>query len=187
MNLMDAIFRRRATRAYRHFPVGDEVIHALLRAAVMAPSAMNLQPWSFVLVKGTERLRHVSGQARAYMLTNRDAALPASLKATLEDPAFDLFYGAPALLVVCATSPAQQAAEDCAMAAQNLMLAACEHQLASCCIGLARGWLDSAAGRSALGLPAEWIPIVPIALGYAAEEPPAPARREPLLHVAGDD
>lgn len=47
MELMRAITSRRAVRDYTDALVPPEEIRALIEAAVLAPSARNLQPWSF--------------------------------------------------------------------------------------------------------------------------------------------
>ncbi|MGD0532557.1 MAG: nitroreductase family protein [Methyloceanibacter sp.] len=72
MELLEAIKGRPAVRDY----TGEDVAHAKLRelidAAIHAPSAMNQQPWSFVIVKNQALLAEISGKAKAYLL---DASL----------------------------------------------------------------------------------------------------------------
>jgi nitroreductase len=51
MNVTEAIFARRAIRAYSSREVDEATIRMLLRAAVQAPSAMNRQPWLFSIVQ----------------------------------------------------------------------------------------------------------------------------------------
>jgi nitroreductase len=58
------------------------------------------------------------------------------LSGLLRDPYYQLFHGAPVLVLILATSDGQQAAEDCCLAAQNFMLAACGEGLGTCWIGL---------------------------------------------------
>ncbi len=43
--MLDAIRKRRSIRKYTDKPVSDEALEELLRAAMQAPSARNLQPW----------------------------------------------------------------------------------------------------------------------------------------------
>lgn len=47
---LDVIATRTSVRAYRDCPVGADTVELLLRAAMAAPSAMNRQPWAFVVV-----------------------------------------------------------------------------------------------------------------------------------------
>ena len=47
---LDVIMTRTSIRAYRDCPVGADTVELLLRAAMAAPSAVNRQPWAFVVV-----------------------------------------------------------------------------------------------------------------------------------------
>jgi len=53
-DVLDAIARRHSVREFRPDPVPDEILIALLDAARQAPSAMNVQPWEFVVVRRPE-------------------------------------------------------------------------------------------------------------------------------------
>jgi len=53
-DVLEAIRRRHSVRKFDPAPVPDEVLLALLDAAHHAPSAMNLQPWEFVVVRRPE-------------------------------------------------------------------------------------------------------------------------------------
>ncbi len=57
-------------------------------------------------------------------------------RSMLEDTACHIPHGTPALVVMCATTTEQQAAEACALAAQILMLAAHARGPGTYCIGL---------------------------------------------------
>lgn len=58
MNVLEAIKTRRSIRGYKQDPVPKEVIREILAIASRAPSAMNTQPWEFVVVAG-EPLRKI--------------------------------------------------------------------------------------------------------------------------------
>lgn len=58
---LDVIMTRTSIRAYRDCPVGADTVELLLRAAMAAPSAVNRQPWAFVVVDDRELLRELSG------------------------------------------------------------------------------------------------------------------------------
>ena len=60
MDVMDAIFQRRAVRHYTPADVPPRVLQELLRAAVQAPSPLNAQPWSFAVFCGRRRLAALS-------------------------------------------------------------------------------------------------------------------------------
>ncbi|WP_124064865.1 nitroreductase family protein [Clostridium sp. E02] len=57
---MKEIFNRRSIRKFTDQPVESEKIDKLLRAAMQAPSAMNRQPWEFIVVKKKDTLTKLS-------------------------------------------------------------------------------------------------------------------------------
>lgn len=63
MELIEAIKARRSIRKFKSDPVSDQEIKALLEAARLAPSGVNMQPWRFVVIKsdqGRERLNEAT-------------------------------------------------------------------------------------------------------------------------------
>jgi nitroreductase len=185
MEALDAIYHRRAVREYTGEMPDEQLIQSLIKAAVQAPSAMNLQPWAFAVVRGRERLRKIADRAKAHLLKAMATASPlAAYRDMLTDDAFDIFYGAPVLIIVCATAPG--ASEDCALAAQNLMLAAHASGLATCWIGFARPWLNEAEAKKELGLPATYAPVAPIIVGYAKGAAVPHPRRDPEIISIGE-
>jgi nitroreductase len=179
MELMDALRSRRACRAFEDEPVNAEAIEKLVEAAILAPSAMNMQPWAFVVIDGRARLHEMGVEARRAALEHLPEASP--LHGHLSDQSFEIFHGAAALIIVCATDDQRQAAEDCCLAAGNLMLAARGLGLGTCWIGLSRPWLDLPAVKAKLGIPAEWQPVAPLVLGHPRHQPPATHRNRPKL------
>ena len=186
MDINEAISGRRSARDFTDKAVDDETIRRLIDAAVRAPSASNEQPWTFTVVRDQALLDRVSEEAKSYLL----AALPAGpesdrRRASLTDASFQLFYHAPALIVISGSSQRRWVAEDCALAAQNLMLAAYSSGLGTCWIGLAQSYLNTATGKDALGLPSSWVPVAPIIVGYPKAETPPVARLEPEIRWVG--
>jgi nitroreductase len=166
MDLLQAINERRSVREYTDEPVSDAVLRQLIDAAIQAPSAINQQPWCFVVVKNPRLLAQISDQAKAYLLKASLGAPAHPFRDMLNDPKFDIFYHAPALIVIAAAQPTDWAVEDCALAAENLMLAAHAAGLGTCWIGFAQHWLGTPEGKAALGLPASYSPIAPIVVGH---------------------
>lgn len=186
MQIMDAIYRRRAVRAYKAEPVRDELIHALIEAAVQAPSAMNRQPWRFTVVRDQRLLDRVSRGAKRHLLEH----MPPDdgedqLAETLRDPDFQIFYHAPALILISAVRERSWGIEDCALAAENLMLAAVAHGLGSCWIGFAQSWLQLPEGKAALGLDDDCLPVAPIIVGHPEFAPPPVERVKPQIRWIG--
>lgn len=187
MDVLEAIRGRRAVRDYLDEPVGAELIAAMAEAAVWAPSGMNRQPWRFHVLEGRAALAECSTQAKAAML-DEAARRPeiAAVRGLLEQPDFDIFYNAPALIVVCATEPDEMATKDCCLAAQTLMLAAHARGLGTCWIGFSEAWLNGPQGRARLGLAEGARAVAPIIVGHPANRPPPPERRAPdIRHATG--
>ncbi len=166
MELMQAIRERRSVREYTGEPVSDATLRELIEAAIQAPSAINQQPWCFVVVKNPRLLAHISDRAKAHLLKASLGAPAHPFRDMLNDPKFDLFYGAPSLVVIAVAQPTDWAVEDCALAAENLMLAAHGAGLGTCWIGFAQHWLGTPEGKAALGLPSSCTPIAPIVVGH---------------------
>lgn len=183
MDIIEAIYGRRSVRNYKPDPIIREWVEALVSAAVQAPSAMNLQPWAFFVIEGRGALSEYAERAKRHLLETLEPSSPLyHYRGQLSEPDFDIFYGAPLLIVIAATSAAPQSVEDCSLAAQNLMLAAYREGLGTCCIGFARPWLNLPQTMAELGIPEAYVPVLPIVVGYPeAAMPPVP-RRRPELH-----
>lgn len=181
MNVREAIYGRRAVREFTAKPVDEELLRQLIDAAIQAPSAVNQQPWLFTVVRNKELLARISSEAKSHMLKTSPAALASHhFLPALSDPKFDIFYGAPVLIVISAAA-GPWTIEDCALAAENLMLAAHAAGLGTCWIGFAKGWLEAPEGKSILNLPATHIPVAPIIVGHPKSATPAVSRTAPRI------
>ncbi|HEY0182388.1 MAG TPA: nitroreductase [Rhodopila sp.] len=186
MDLAEAIAGRRAVREYTTDKVDQSAILRLIDAAVQAPSAVNQQPWTFTIVRDPLLLDHISRDAKAYLLANMAPTPNAGrFRAMLSDPAFHIFYHAPVLILIAATSDGPWYAEDCSLAAENLMLAAYGAGLGSCWIGFAQHFLNTSEGKAALGLQATWVAVAPIIVGHPNAVPPPVPRKEASIRWIG--
>lgn len=172
MELIEALYGRRSVRAYSDEPVSRETLEALMQAAVQAPTAMNLQPWAFGVIQGVDRLKDYSDRTKAHLLDNLDS-LPGleQYRDFFADPETNLFYGAPALVVIYAKPGGATPDFDCAMAAQNLMLAAYDQGLGTCWIGFFSFLLNQPAVKQELGVPQDWRAIASIIIGRVSAAP----------------
>jgi nitroreductase len=59
--VFDAVRTMVAVREYADTPVPDEVVTRIVEAAHLSASAMNKQPWHFVVVRDRERLQQLAG------------------------------------------------------------------------------------------------------------------------------
>lgn len=174
---------RRSIRRYLPTPVPTEWIETLLTAAIWAPSAHNRQPWRFVVMTETAvkiRLATAMGEKlRADLLADNQ---PETFIAKEVGRSYDRLTNAPVLILLCLSmvdmdsypDPVRQqnerlmAVQSCAMAGQNLLLAA--HAL-----GLGACWLCAPlfcpeVVQQTLALPLDWEGQSLITVGFPAEE-----------------
>jgi nitroreductase len=186
MDVNEAIYGRRSTREYATDAVDDETIRRLIDAAAHAPNASNEQPWAFTVVRDQDLLDRISQAAKAHMLATLSPGPNAErYRISLVDPDFHIFYHAPALILISGTAQGSWVVEDCALAAENLMLAAHAAGLGTCWIGFAQGYLNTPEGKGALGLPGAWVPVAPIIVGRPTTVPDPRARKEPEIRWVG--
>lgn len=181
MELIEVMKTRRAVREYTDARVDRRTVERPLGAAVLAPSAMNLQPWAFAILLDQERINNYARRAKDWLLSNVSQVAESACH-ILDDPNFVLFYHAPALVIVLAKSSDAQAAEDCCLAAENFMQAARDEGLGTCWIGFARPWLNLASTKHDLGLPADHYVVAPIVLGYPKAWPESHGRNPAAIH-----
>lgn len=181
--VFSAIYERRAIRVYSGEGVSHSQVNALIDAAIHAPSAVNLQPWAFVVVEDAHLLDRYAEESKALLLADpappevANSGLPDldRLRQVVSEPGYSLFHGASTLIVIYATSAG--GVPDCFLAAQNLMLGAWALGLGTCPIGLATPLFNLEAIKKELDIPPNWFAALPIALGHpAGEVPPTPRR-----------
>jgi nitroreductase len=183
MSLIDALQERRAVRDFKSTSVEQAVIERLLDAAILAPSAMNRQPWAFAVLRDRDRIAKYSARIKRWLLDNfAQTGFPPELRETLVKPNYAVFHNAPALVLVLAKSADAQAMEDCCLAAENLMLAARAEGLGTCWIGLSRMWLNLSEVKREMGIPGSYHVVAPLLLGYPTMWPEAHARQAAEVH-----
>ncbi|GAN79843.1 nitroreductase family protein [Acidocella aminolytica] len=186
MDLEQAIYGRRAVRTYTSAPVLKGAIEQLIGAAIQAPSAVDTQPWHFTVITDGALLAQIAAAAKSHMaeLLSKRSDVEPRLRQHLETPDFQIFYHAPALVVISVLAD-DWAVENASLAAENFMLAAHAAGLGTCWIGFAQHWLGTPAGRAAIRLSQEFTPVAPIILGHPAEPVPAVPRRPARIDWLG--
>jgi nitroreductase len=186
VDINEAISGRRSTREYLDKPVDEETVLRLIDAAIQAPSASNGQPWTFTVVRDQALLNRISDAAKAHMLaTMPDGPESDRYRTKVTDASFQVFYHASALVVISGIAQSPWVAADCALAAENLMLAAYSEGLGTCWIGFAQGFLNTSEGKNALGLPATSMPVAPIIVGYPKSKVAPVPRKKPEIRWIG--
>jgi nitroreductase len=152
METFHTIINRRSIRKYKFKKIEDEKINLLLKAAMYAPSAMNLQPWHFVVI-------------------NSERVLNETVKSI---PHAEMIKQSGNTILVCGDSSLEKneswLIQNCSAAVQNILLTAYDMQLGSCWIAV-HGMTDVVNNvMKQFNLPSNIIPIALIALGYPDEE-----------------
>ena len=181
-NVMDAIYQRHSVRSYKPQTVSYEDIHALLKAAVQAPTAVHEEPWAFAVIENKNTLKRLSDRAKETMNeVEHSIHVPDRHMKAHFTPPEDIFYGAPALIVIYGKPMGTFVVADCWLAAENLMLAACAMGLGTCVIGLAVQALNTPEWKKELGVPDDMIAFAPIIVGVPSGETAPVHRKEPQI------
>ena len=187
----DVVGRQRACRSFTAAPVPDALVARVLRAATMAPSAENRQPWVFVVVRSEStradigRLNRLvwEGGGRAH---SEDRLAP-PLLADVDRGAMGGISEAPVLVVVGADTARclpSTIGSSVFPAVQNLLLAATAVGLGSALTTLSTVLADDL--RALLSLPDTVVPVAVVPLGWPAA-PLGRPRREPLASKVHDE
>lgn len=173
MTTTEAIDARRAVRDFLDNPIPEATIRELIDAAVQAPSAINAQPWAFVVIQDKSIMDTISKRTVSMMI---DQQISPELRARFADPNWSIFYNASTLIVICARPEGAHPDWDCCLAAENLLLAARDKGIGSCIIGFSWAALAEPDIKTSLGIPESYQPVMPIILGYPREFPPSRGR-----------
>ena len=182
MNIMEAIYRRCSVRSYSPERLDRAAVHALLAAAVRAPTAVHLEPWSFAIIQDTGVLKRLSDRAKPIFLEEVQRSHLDRDGHTFEmfaSPDFNMFYNAGTLIIICGKPMGSFVAADCWLAAENLILAACSMGLGTCIIGSAVPALNTPNIKAEFNIPDELTAIAPIIVGVPSGETPPTARKDP--------
>jgi nitroreductase len=152
MDTFETILNRRSIRKYTNEKISEEKIDKILKAAMYAPSAMNYQPWHFIVIDKREAIDQIFNI----------------------NPHADMVKGAQLAIIVCGDTKLEMnidyLVQDCSSATQNALLAI--HEL-----GLGAVWISSYPNKETIegirkyyGLPENIVPVSIISLGYPAEQ-----------------
>ena len=189
--VLENIYNRRSVRSYKHDPVPDEVLLEIIKAGTFAPTAMNQQLWRFAVVTGKADIDRYADRAKRLWQQNIGLKVAAATgiggpgiaryAKMMKAPGLHLFHNAPALVFIYAPK-SRLIREDCACAAENMMLAATSLGLGSCWIGLAAPLGKDRRTREELKVPEGYELMATLAFGYpTAEGRKAPVRNAEVL------
>ncbi len=185
-DIIELIKTRRCVREYKEDPVSDDDIKFLIDCARYAPSGFNMQPWSFLVIKNRDAMRKISESGKKSMIPLLEPFKDSSQKAKdfyvfLKTKGTNMFYNAPVLVIVVGNKNVMTADYDCAMAAQNMMLAAHSRGIGSCWIGGVLPALMNEELLKELGAPEGYKAVAPLIFGYPKGKTVMPERIEPEI------
>ena len=179
------IYARRAVREYKPDDIPEETIKELIKAGVYAPSALNEQPWRFVVIKNRGLMKKCSDRAKKLWLDSIRGPMneeKEELFSLVSDPGFDIFYGARVLIFIFTRPGADSPEFDCALAAENMMLAARSLGIGSCWVGLASILGSDKDLMREIGAPEDHRLMSQLIFGYpTGKELPAPERNTDVI------
>jgi nitroreductase len=146
MDAIAALKERRSIRSYRQQQVEREIIEDIIDCARLAPTAMNDQPWDFVVVTRKDDLERIPP-----MLGHGE------------------FIANAAFAVLVLARDTNYAVEDCSAATENLLIAGAAYGLGSCWVAGTRQAYGPVVAK-AFGAPEDRQLIAIVSFGYPAEE-----------------
>jgi nitroreductase len=165
METIEGLLTRRSIRKYKDHPIEKDKLDIILKSAMYAPSAMNLQAWHFIVIDDRGVLSEI-------------------IKSI---PHAELLRQTPAAVLVCGDAVIEKneswTIQNCSAAIENILLASHELGIGSCWIAI-HGIAEVVENVSRqFKLPENVIPISLITLGYPDEKVVAEERfNEEKIH-----
>ena len=153
---------RRRVKEYKKEQIKDEELMEILQAGMNAPSGGNRQSSVFIVVQDPEWI------SRLCQLNAQIAGAPEG---------FDVFYGAPTVIVVAADTSTPDAVKDGSLCIGNMLNAAYALGLGGRWINRADKMLEDDLGKELLekaGYKGNYVGVGNVILGYPAKDFPAP-------------
>ena len=177
--VIEAIKKRRSVRLYEPKPIPRDVINTIIEAGNLAPSTYPFQPWRFVVVEDPEfkqKLVQTIEPIRKKSVEGMKETLPdmyekaMRLYEAMPEPKDLIYHSAPVIIFVI--GPAGHAVS-CALACENIMIAAVSLGLGSCYVGFGAMVNSNVDVVQALELKDNERIYGPIVLGYPKVDPSA--------------
>lgn len=184
MEFLELMKHRRAIRRFEPKQIEEEALQQILEAGLYAPSAGGRQGVIFAVCQDREINRKLGKNKRAnsnFRMAEDGNYISTEQPSIVDDPKLvSSFYDAPTVITLFAPKNFLFAAEDCAVSAENMMLAADALGIGSCYIG--QGWTAFAGpyGQEVLrkwGIRTDYYAVMQLLLGYPREGDSHPAAK----------
>jgi len=182
--IMAHIKGRRSQRNCLDEEIPKGAIEEIIEAGRYAPSALNKQPWKFIIVTNRGSIKRLSDIVKSiaakifrflpvlkiFKRELRDQQVISAIKKTVSSNTDTVFYNAPLLILIVSDNNANPyACKDCVLASQNMMLYAHSLGIGSCFIGRADFLMRSREAKDIIGLPHRHKIQAAIVFGYAPQ------------------
>jgi nitroreductase len=154
MDFYEVIKERRSVRRYKPDQIPDDILNRILETGRIAPSAKNIQPWHFIVVKNPEIKEMVADACRNQRFMAEASVIICGC--ALEDIAWGRMGGYMSSFAV-----------DLAIAMEHMILAAANEGLGTCWIG---AFVEKDV-KKILGIPDNVRVVALTPVGYPAEVP----------------
>jgi nitroreductase len=187
--ILNCIHERRSTRQFTDEQISSEQLDALLDAAIWAPSGGNSQSWLFTAIQKKEVLFHLNELVREafqHWIPDDDYPGKIAIKEYSQKEGYNFYREAPTLIIASNQPNYENAMADCAIALQNIFLAAQSLRLGSCYINQLYWLRDDGPVRAflaELGIPKEHTICSSAAIGYIHKASPPPARKAGTTNI----
>lgn len=181
---IETILNRRSVRAYSEEQIKQEELDTILKSALHAPSACNAQSWHLTVIRNNKLICDLNVEAKNELLKSDNDYF----KELASNENYNIFYDAPAIIVISGEKNTIAPETDCAAATENMLIAAESLNIGSCWIGLVTA-LFKGEKRSEfmnkLAIPEGYEPYYAITLGYKKDsnQPPQPRRENTINYI----
>lgn len=181
---MQTILHRRAIRRFDERQIDEELLQQILQAGLYAPSAGGKQGVIFAVCQDkevNERLGKIKrANSNPHMATAKNYVSKEQPSIADDPKLINAFYDAPTVITMFAPKNFLFSVDDCAVAAENMMLAADSLGIGSCYIG--QGWTAFADsyGQEILRkweIRTDYYAVMQLLLGYPREDDKHPVAK----------
>lgn len=180
---IEDILSRRSVRNFKKEQIEETQLSLILEAGKAAPSSMNRQPWYFSVIQDASLLNWLAQKNREIVSASQELS---QINKWINVPNYNNFYHAPTVILISGDTENIWHICDCALAMENMALAAHSIGVDSCIVVSSRFVFQSEeapAIKEKLAIPQGYAPLYALCLGYNAAENPAPTpRKEDFVH-----
>ncbi len=187
MEILELMKHRRAIRRFEPKQIEEEILKHILEAGLYAPSAGGRQSVIFAVCQNQEvnlKLGKIKRANSNFRMAENGSYISTEQPSIVDAPKLvSSFYDAPTVITMFAPKNFLFAAEDCAVAAENMMLTADAFGIGSCYIG--QGWTAFAGpyGQEILqkwNIRTDYYAVMQLLLGYPkrGDQHPSPKPRK---------